>query len=139
MNRFFGISIAVLGIALAFVPFISDCASQGKYMTSATGMQMPMHCYGNRAAELAIGIPLVGVGAVITFARFKFKPAFYSLFGLAVLLGVGGILMPTEIVGTCAKPVMTCNTVLKPAITGLGSLAIIGGLAGMVLTVRSKS
>jgi hypothetical protein len=139
MNKFFGISLAVLGLALAFVPHLTDCASQGRYMTTAAGMQMPMHCYGNRAAELAVGVPLFAVGAVATFARFKLKPVFFSLFGLAVVLGAAGILMPHQIVGTCAKPVMTCNTIMKPALTGIGSLAILGGVAGMILTGRSRS
>ena len=139
MNRSLGITLAVLGIALAVVPFFTDCASQGRFMTDAMGMQMPMRCYGNRAAELATGAPLFVVGAILTFAKFKSKGAFFSLSAIAVLAGVAGILMPTKVVGTCPGPTEICNTVMKPALVSIGSMVIIGGLAGLVLTRRLKS
>ena len=139
MNKFLGISLAVLGVALAAVPFITDCASQGQFMTNAMGMQMPMRCYGNRVAELSVGVPLFVVGGIMTFAKFKSKAGFLSLSILAVLAGVAGILMPTSIVGTCPNPTEICNTVMKPALVIIGSLTIAGGLVGLVSTSRIKS
>jgi hypothetical protein len=138
VKRFLGISLAIFGIALAAVPFFTDCASQGHFMTSATGIQMPMRCYGNRIPELAIGAGLFGVGMVTSFFKFKSKVPFFSLSILAVLLGGAGILMPTSFIGTCPNPVMFCNAVMKPSIITVGSLGIIGGLAGLVLTRRIK-
>lgn len=138
MNKFLSISLAVLGIGLAVVPTVSDCASQGRFMTSPMGMKMPMIDFGIRRPELALGAALFAVGAVMTFNLFKSKPALFSLAILAVLFGVGGILTPI-INGTCANPTMPCNTIEKPALTIIGSLSIVGGLAGLVLARRGKS
>ena len=140
MNKFFGIGLAVLGIALAVTPFFADCASQGEYMKNAMGMLMPMRCYGNRAAEVAIGAPLFAVGAVMTFAKFKSKAGFFALSGVAVLAGLAGILMPTKVVGTCSSPTAICNTLMKPMLISIGSVIVVGGLSsGLLLTRRSKS
>jgi len=138
VNRFLGIGLAVFGVALAVVPFVSDCASHGFFMTNAMGMQMPMRCYGNRVAELATGAPLFAVGAVLTFTRIKSKMALFSFSLIAVLAGVLGILMPTKIIGTCRNPMEICNTVMKPSLISVGALTIVGGLTGIMMTLRSK-
>jgi len=135
LNKVFGISLAVLAIALATVPFFTDCASHGEYMKGAMGMLMPMRCYGNRVAEVAVGVPLFAAGAVMTFAKFKSRAALFSLSVIAVLAGVAGVLMPTAVVGTCRDPMSICNTAMKPALLVIGSLVIVGG-SGSVLSVR---
>ena len=135
MQRILGISFVVLGIALAVVPFVSDCASQGKFMMDG----MPMICYGNRNAELAVGIPLLVIGAAMTLIRFKSKPIFFSLSIVVIILGVVGILIPANIIGTCPNPIMTCNTIMKPAEISIGSLAIIGGIVGLIFARRMNS
>ncbi len=139
MNKYFGISLIVLGIALAALPQFTDCAAHGKFMTTAMGMQMPMHCYGNRTPVLAIGIGMLAVGAVMTFARFKSKGAFFSLAGIALVLGAGAILMPTQFVGTCGKPTMFCNTMMKPSVIGVSSLAMLSSAIGMVAVGMRRS
>jgi len=139
VKKFFGISLAVLAIALAVTPFFTDCASHSEAAKGAMGMVMHMRCYGNRAAEVAVGTPLFAIGIVMAFVKFKSKAGLFSLSALAVLAGVAGILMPTTIVGTCSGPTMFCNTALKPAVVGIGSLVIAGGLGSLVLTRRVNS
>ena len=136
MNKYFGISLAVLGLALAIVPNFTDCASHGAYMT-VMGKQIPMTCHWSARSEIAMGIPLVFAGTMMTFTRNK--SGFFSLSILGVVLGALAITLPTSIIGTCGGPTMTCNTLMKPAITLLGSLAIAGSLGGLILMRKANS
>jgi hypothetical protein len=136
VNKFLGITLVVLGIAIAVVPNFTDCASQGLMTTNAAGKPMQMMCHWAGRAEIAVGAPLFAIGGVMAFAQRR-----SSLFSLAILgsiLGVVAILLPTNIIGTCGTPTMHCNTVMKPALTGLGALAIVGSLGGLILARRAK-
>ena len=134
MNKYLGIVIAVIGLALAATPFLTDCASHG--MVGANGMQMG--CSTNRNPELALGSGLFVVGAVMATPFAKSKGALFGLAGLAVVLGTGGILVPHTIAHTCPGPTMFCNTEMVPALTVVGGMAIAGGLTGLVMAFRKK-
>jgi hypothetical protein len=135
MNKVFGIVIAVLGIALAATPFLTDCQAHDKLMANG----MPMRCDENRTPELAMGASLLVVGAVMSAGVFKSKGAFFGLAGLAVVLGTAGIMVPRTIADTCPNPAMFCNTQMVPILTVVGGMAVVGGLTGLVLAVRKKS
>jgi len=135
MNRFLGIALIVFGITLAIVPGLTDCASHGAYMT-VMGKQVPMVCHWSARSELAVGIPLAFVGAMMSFTRRK--SGFLTLSILGVVLGGLAIGLPAGIIGTCPGPTMTCNTLMKPIISGIGSLAIVGGLVGFVLMRKAS-
>ncbi|MDD5289383.1 MAG: DUF4418 family protein [Dehalococcoidales bacterium] len=142
MNKGLGISLAVLGIALAVTPFFTDCASQGKFMTDSAGMPiqmtgnmgmlmpMPMSCYGNRAIELAIGGIILELGIAMAFVKLRSK-AFFSISVIAILAGFLGSLMPTSVIGVCPHHLADCNLVMKPIIISLGSFTIMGGVLGV--------
>ena len=136
MNKYLGITLAVLGLALAIVPNFTDCASHGAYMT-VMGKQIPMVCHWSARSEIAMGIPLVFAGVMMTFTRNK--SGFFSMSILGVVLGALAITLPTSIIGTCGGPTMTCNTLMKPAITALGSLTIVGSLGALVLSRKANS
>ena len=136
MNKYLGIALAAFGLAIAIVPNFTDCASHGAFMT-VMGKQLPMVCHWSARAEMAVGIPVALIGIMMSFKRFS-----SGFLGLSILgggLGALAILLPTHIIGTCPGPTMTCNTVMKPITTVLGSLTIVGSLGGLMLSRKTKS
>ena len=133
-DKFLGISLAVLALAIAIVPHYTDCLSHGIVMKMASGMTAPMVCHWTAQAEIAVGVPLFAVGAVFSFTRSK--TGLFTLSLLGTVLGVLAILLPAQLIGTCPGPAEPCNTMMKPAITALGSLAIMGSLGGLILRVK---
>lgn len=135
MNKVFGISLAVLAIAIAVVPNFTDCASHGIFM-NVMGKQLPMICHWSARAEIAVGAPLFAVGGVMAFAHRR--SAFYGLGALGIILGALTILLPTHIIGTCPSASDICNTAMKPAAILMGSVAIVGSLGAVVTSRQSK-
>ncbi len=121
MNKFFGIALVVVALAVAVLPMFTDCQSQGKAIALANGKTVPMKCHWTGVGELAVAIPAVGVGAMMTFSRRKENRR-----NLAVLGGIVGVvtmLLPTQLIGVCSTQ-MLCNTVMKPSLLALGGVAI---------------
>ncbi len=136
MNKVLGIALVVLAIAIAVVPHYTDCLSQGSVSTLANGTTQPMKCHWSAQAEIGVGIPLFAVGILIASSRRK-----GIIFGasiLGVLLGVVAMALPDALIGTCVVPGHICNTAMKPAINGLGALAIAGSLGGLVMSWKGK-
>ena len=71
MNKVFGIALIVVALALAIVPGFTDCQSQGKSISLASGKTVPMKCHWTGVAEIGVAAPLVVVGAVMSFSRRK--------------------------------------------------------------------
>jgi len=132
MNKFFGITLVVLALAIAIVPVFTDCQSQGKSLTTTTGKAVPMKCHWNGIAEVGIAVPLLAVGAMMTLNRRKNN--LMTLGVLGIVLGGMAIAFPNGLIGVCTTPTMICHTVMKPSLTVFGSLAIVGSLGAMVLS-----
>jgi hypothetical protein len=136
MNMFLAITLVVLAVAIAVVPAFSDCQSQGKAITLANGSTVPMKCHWTGVAEIGVGIPLAGVGIMTGFSRRKSNLLMMGIMGS--VLGIMAVLFPTHLIGVCANMASTCNTVEKPSLIALGSVAIVGSLGAMVLSRRTK-
>ena len=132
MNRFFGITLMVLALAIATVPAFTDCQSQGKSLTTTTGKTVSMKCHWTGIAEIGVALPLLAVGALITANRRRDNLRNLSILG--VVLGGMAIAFPVGLIGVCQTPTMICHTVMKPALTVLGSLAIAGSLGAMAFS-----
>jgi hypothetical protein len=137
MNKALGVTLVVLAVAIAVVPHFTDCLSQGHLMTLANGATQPMKCHWSAQAAIALGVPLAGMGAVLTVS--KRKSTLFGISILGVMLGAMVLAVPNALIGTCAMASHICNTAMKPSLNILGSLAIVGSLGGMVLASRSKS
>jgi hypothetical protein len=129
-----GILIALLAVAIAVVPFFNTCAQDGKALTLANGTQVPMKCFWTAMAEIAVGIPLLGVGGLLAFSRRKETRR--SLTILGAILGAFAMLLPTVLVGVCAMPSASCNKVLLPAMLFAGILVIVASLGSLVYSER---
>ncbi len=136
MNRFLGIALVLVAIAVAVVPHYTDCLSQGNTVTLANGSTQPMKCHWSAQSEIAVGVPLAGVGIVIAATRRKAVVLSASILG--VLLGAVAIALPNTLIGTCGMASHICNTAMKPSINALGSVAIVGALGGMMLSWKGK-
>jgi hypothetical protein len=135
MSKFLGITLIVLALAIAIVPAVTDCQSQGKSIALANGKTIPMKCHWTGIAEMTTGIPLVAVGAMMIASRRR--RYLQSLGVLGGILGIIAILLPNTLIGVCSST-MPCNTIMQPTLTILGSLAIVTSLGGLVLSLREK-
>ena len=135
MNKFLGIALIVLALAIAIVPIFTDCQSQGKSLTLANGNSIPMKCHWTGLAEIAAGVPLIAVGAMMVANRRKENLLNLGIMGS--ILGILVILLPTNLIGVC-QSAMLCNTAMKPALIVLGSLAIVASLATIVLARKAN-
>lgn len=130
-----GIGLVVLALAAGILPIFTDCQSQGKAIELANGKTVPMKCHWTGVGELALAVPLVGVGAVMVVGRRKETLRSLSIIG--ALLGVMVILLAARLIGVCANPDMVCKSVMQPALIFIGVLITAGSLLGLVLSRRA--
>lgn len=128
-------TLVILAIALAVVPMFTDCEASGRTLTLANGNEIPMKCHWTGQAELGLSLPLVGMAAMVGFSRRKETRRFLGIGG--TILGAVAILLPTELIGVCMNPEMTCVSTMKPALILSGAL-VIGISVGIVVSAWGK-
>jgi hypothetical protein len=149
--------IMVMGLVIVIVPQFTNCES-GKEHPATINMQSSsggaveyasmgsagasaaestsvpyrmMKCFWSARAEIIAGVPLIALGILLFFARRKETIRVIGV--LTVLLGVLTILIPTQLVGTCANTAMVCNTEMKPSLLVAGGITVALGIAVLVL------
>jgi hypothetical protein len=125
MNKYLGIALVVLAIGMTVVPKFTDCQSQGKAITLANGMTVPMKCHWTGVGEFALAVPLGAVGAFSIFNRRRENLRMLGVIG--VILGTFAILLPNGLIGVCSSA-MLCNTTMQPALTVGGSMVVLGSV-----------
>lgn len=133
MGKILGIALIALALAIAIIPQFTNCASEGRYLTLASGQTTPMKCLWTARAEIAAGTPLFIMGSMMLFTRKK--ESLRNLGGLGVVPGILAMLLPTSLIGVC-NGAMLCDTVMKPTLLTLGSLAIVTSLTGVILSLK---
>ena len=136
MSKFFGIALVVIALAIAVVPQFTDCESQGKMITLANGKEISMKCHWTARSEIAIGAPLVIVGAMMAASRRKESHRNLAILGIG--LGALAMLTPTYLIGVCTTPTMICYTAMRPELLVTGGLAVAVSIVGLVMTQRKK-
>jgi hypothetical protein len=136
MSKFLGVTLILLSLAIAIIPSFTDCQAEGKFMTLASGMKIPMVCHWTAQAEIGVGIPLLAVGVMMIFT--KRKSGFFILSIMGLVLGIIAILLPTSLIGVCNTMTANCNTIGRPALISLGSLSIAASSGGLVLARRAN-
>ena len=133
MQKFLGVAMILLAVALAVAPVFTDCESHGKMLTTADGRSVSMKCHWAGVAEVAAAIPLALAGIYALRSRRKETLRFAGIVGAAS--GAMAILLPTLLIGVCASPMMICNILMRPILLAAGILAIVASIA-LFVTAR---
>ena len=131
-----GSVIIILALVIAIVPLFTDCQSQGKAITLASGQTIPMKCHWTGRAALAMAFPLAAVGLLMVVSRRKETQRALSI--VAAVSGIMVILLPTYLIGVCASPDMICNMFEKGTLILAGVLTLAAGLVGLLLARGSE-
>jgi hypothetical protein len=134
--KWFGIALIVLALGIGIVPQFTDCYAHGQLVTLANGSTQPMKCHWTAQGEIALAVPILGIGAMMTSGRRKESARYLSILG--IILGALVITLPTNLIGTCGMATHFCNTAMKPSLLALGSLAMVGSLGGLMLSFKHK-
>ena len=126
--------IIVSALVVGILPQFTDCQSQGRALALQNGKTVPMKCHWTAISEIAMAVPLVGLGAVMGVS--KRKESRRIMAGLGTLLGVFVILLPTQLIGVCANADMLCNSVMKPALILTGVVIVAASLISVVVSER---
>ncbi len=135
-SKVFGVALLAFAVAIAIVPMFTDCQSHGMFATLQNGNSIPMKCHWTGVAELGLAIPLGVVGGVMVASRRKETQTYMGITGIAIAAVM--LAVPNGLIGVCAAPMHTCVTLMKPALTGLTSVALVMGVVGLVQARRSK-
>lgn len=130
------IMIVCVALFTGIAPQFADCQSQGKAIQLPNGAQVPMRCHWTARAEIALSVPLLlcGVSMLLTRRKDLWRPQAL----MTVVLGVFIILLPTVLIGVCARPDMVCRALMKPALILAGGLTVALGVLGFVLARQQE-
>jgi hypothetical protein len=135
MKLFLGISLVVLAVAIAVVPYFNTCKYNGKNITTMAGTHVEMKCNWSAQAEIVVGASLLVVGILTLFSRRKETASFLAIIG--IVLGAAVILIPTKIIGVCSST-MPCNEVMRPFLVVAGAFVIALCVIGLVVFLSNK-
>jgi len=127
-------AIVILALVIGIVPQFTDCQSQGRALVLQNGKTVAMKCHWTAQSEIAMAVPLLGLGVVMGVS--KRKESRRIIAGLGMLLGVFAILLPTALIGVCASADMLCNSVMKPVLILSGILVIAISAAALIMSER---
>ena len=108
--KYTGAAVLILALVIGILPQFTDCLSQGRALTTTTGMTVPMKCHWTAIGEIAVATPLGLIGITSIFS--KRKETHRALAMLGVVMGALAISLPTWLIGVCSSPMMLCNSVL---------------------------
>ena len=135
MNKVLGVAIMGLALATIITPQFLNCYAHGYMLTLASGTTTPMKCLWSARAEIATGVPLLGIGAMMLFVHGKESLRYLGTLG--TILSIFVLLIPTVLIGTC-KSMMVCNTVMRPSLMVFGSLTGVACVTGLALSFWKK-
>ena len=129
-------SLIVLALLVGVIPQFTDCQSQGKAIQLPNGKTVPMKCHWTARAEIAVALPLLVSGILLIFSRQRESRRNAAL--LSIVLGLVVILLPTVLIGVCAKPDMPCYALMKPTLLLAGTLVVAFGAGGFIRAARQR-
>ncbi len=132
--KIIGALILIIAITACVFPQFCTCESQGKAITLADGKTVPMKCKWTAAAEIVVAVPLITVGLMMVASR---RRDVHNLAIMGTILGIFMMLIPTGLIGVCQSS-MICNTLMKPALVGLGSVTVFASLVGLLISLRNR-
>jgi hypothetical protein len=133
--RIAAVLLVVLALAVAIVPVFSDCQSQGRAITLASGSTVAMKCHWSGVAELALAAPLLFVGLAMFVSKRKETRRVLAMLG--VVLGAVVVAVPTVLIGVCGNADMVCNSLMRPIVVLAGILIMVISAASWALAERA--
>jgi hypothetical protein len=95
-----------------------------------------MKCHWTARAEIAVSIPLLLCGLFMLLSGRK--ETWRQQAAMAIALGLFVILLPTMLIGVCAKADMVCHALMKPMLTLAGIFVMALGALLFVLGARQQ-
>jgi hypothetical protein len=134
MMRIAGAIIIILAIAMGIVALLFNCQAEGQSLALANGAKVPMKCYYTAIAEVAMAIPLIGVGGMLAVSKRKETRRPLAIMG--AILGVVIMLISTALIGVCANPAHDCNRIVLPTTLFVGTLVIALSAGSLIVSER---
>ena len=128
--------IMCLALIVGILPQFMDCQSQGKAIELPNGKSVPMKCHWTARAEIAVSVPLLLCGLFMLLSGRKETGRQQAL--MAIALGLIVVLLPTMLIGVCAKADMVCHALMKPMLTLAGIVVMALGALLFVLGARHQ-
>ena len=131
-----GIILIIAALAVAIIPQFTDCESQGKAITLVNDNIIAMKCHWKAQAEIPVAACLMLVGIAMTVSKRKESYKNHIVPGL--FMGVLVLLISVNLIGVCQNPGMICNSVMKTALSILGSVIIKTKLVCLLVSQKSS-
>ena len=128
--------IMCLALIVGILPQFTDCQSRGKAIELPNGKSVPMKCHWTARAEIAVSVPLLLCGLFMLLSGRK--ETCRQQAALAIALGLSAVLLPTMLIGVCAKADMVCHALMKPMLTLAGIFVMALGALLFVLGARHQ-
>ncbi len=128
------IGIMAAAVLVGGVALLYNCQHDGKALSLANGMKVPMKCFWTAMAEIGGAGLLLVLGGLQLASRTRETNRALGIMGGA--LGALVILIPTALIGVCAHPDASCHLVMRPAMIFLGILVIGASAAQAFLAPR---
>jgi hypothetical protein len=129
--------IILLAVVVGIIPQLTDCQSRGKAIELPNGKSLPMKCHWTARAEIALAVPLMLCG--VSMLLWRRKECWRQQAVLTMALGLFVVLLPTVLIGVCAKPDMVCRALMKPTLTSAGILLVaLGGFCFLLAARRHE-
>jgi dipeptide/tripeptide permease len=119
---------AIGGVLIALTPIVLPVCRE--LLETKAGTFVPMRCHYTAQAEIAMGILVTIVGALVLIFASQAETR-GALNAVVITLGAVVILIPTFLIGTCKNPEMPCNVGTKPALILLGATTMLLGAIGL--------
>ena len=116
------IAIIAMAVLIGAVAYLNNCQHDGKALSLASGMKVPMKCFWTAMAEIGVAGTLLVLGGLQLSSRQRETHRALGIMGGA--LGALAILLPTLLIGVCAHPEASCHLVMRPAMIFLGILVM---------------
>jgi drug/metabolite transporter (DMT)-like permease len=126
-STWIGALLVLIGIVIILTPWIifPVCEVEGSYLTTSTGVKMPMPCGWTARAEGGAGGLIIIAGGLLIF---RGNPETRKIVGIfSIALGALVVLFPTVLIGMCKIATHPCRLMTLPALEILGIMVIITG------------
>lgn len=97
--------------------------------------EMVMKCFWSVRAETVLGGLLVFAGVISLIL--KGKEALYAVNLNSLAIGIAAILVPSKLIGGCAKEMMACRSVTFPSIYIISVIVIVFSIVNVVYLFKA--